>query len=160
MIKVIKKLVGFLSGLIYIAVVLFLLVLSPLLMGWHPVVVLSPSMEPTLPVGTVTYYEKVKAFEDLKQGDIITFGSNGEEGTFITHRIVKVDNESKSFVTKGDGNGSPDPQPISMDMVQGKIVNFKIPWIGFTMMWVKNPLVIALLVGVILLNVLLGSIKK
>lgn len=66
-------------------------------------------------------------------GDIVVYQSNTHAYPII-HRVVKIQNNQ--FITKGDNNNSPDPQPVTQTL--GKAV-FKIPWLGWVKIIVVEP---------------------
>ena len=70
--KIFKKVVSYLSILCYVVIIALVLILAPMVVGYKPVVVLSGSMEPTYPVGSLIYY-KAASFEDIKENDAIPF---------------------------------------------------------------------------------------
>ena len=51
--NVLKQLFNILSWPVYLCIAGYLLIAAPMLAGYRPVVVLSGSMEPTFPVGSV-----------------------------------------------------------------------------------------------------------
>jgi len=53
--KIFKKVVSYLSILCYVVIIALVLILAPMVVGYKPVVVLSGSMEPTYPVGSLIY---------------------------------------------------------------------------------------------------------
>ena len=55
--KIFKKVVSYLSILCYVVIIALVLILAPMVVGYKPVVVLSGSMEPTYPVGSLIYYK-------------------------------------------------------------------------------------------------------
>ena len=57
----------------------------PRLMGYEIYNVVSGSMEPEIPVGSVIYV-KAAAPEEVREGDVIAFWSNG---SVVAHRVVK-----------------------------------------------------------------------
>ena len=76
------------------------------------------SMKDTFSAGDMIVIKKVTPEEakSLKVGDIITYRSpvdldgDGRNGDINTHRIVEVDTENQSYVTKGDNNAIADNQ--------------------------------------------------
>ena len=70
--KVLNYLFKGLSWIVIAVIVMYMAIAAPLIMGFRPVVVLTGSMQPTFPVGSIVYYHKC-AFEDLREGDPITF---------------------------------------------------------------------------------------
>ena len=121
-------------------------------------------MQPTLPVNTLVFVQKVDP-KEIAEGDIITFVMN-EEGIPATHRVIRTDTASRTFVTKGDANNTEDP-PVIWDNLIGK-VKFKIPGIGGLFEIVtseKNrPVVITIIVCLVILmfglELAAGYIKK
>ena len=96
--KIFKKVVSYLSILCYVVIIALVLILAPMVVGYKPVVVLSGSMEPTYPVGSLIYY-KAASFEDIKENDAITF--RVDDDTLVTHRVIVKNEISQTFVTKG-----------------------------------------------------------
>jgi signal peptidase I len=91
--------------------------------------VLSGSMTPGIPVGSIVIDRPVDP-GTLRVGDIATYAVPGEH-RFITHRIVKIDT-SKSptmFTFKGDANRGPDTEAIPADAIRGKVW-FHVPYLG------------------------------
>ena len=54
------KIKNFIFRIIYILLIIYLLIFIPSFFGHKPLVVISGSMEPTLKVGGILYYEKVE----------------------------------------------------------------------------------------------------
>ena len=110
------------------------------LFGIEPYTVLSGSMEPTYPVGSLIYVRDVDA-NDLQVGDPITYVIEG--GTVVTHRIVGIipdygEDGSPGFKTKGDHNQVEDGTPVNGKNVLGKPI-FHIPVLGYLAYFVQNP---------------------
>lgn len=95
-------------------------------------VVLTGSMTPTIPVGSVVY---VKKAQDYKIGDVITF--NSQNGQRVTHRIASV--EDSGYVTRGDANNTTDKDLVSKTDIVGKNV-FTLPYVGRAILFSKTPL--------------------
>ena len=108
--KIFKKVVSYLSILCYVVIIALVLILAPMVVGYKPVVVLSGSMEPTYPVGSLIYY-KAASFEDIKENDAITF--RVDDDTLVTHRVIVKNEISQTFVTKGDANPTNDTNPVA-----------------------------------------------
>ena len=73
MIQTIKKTANILSTLaVILALTLVLLLVAPRVFGVHVFTVLSGSMEPAYPVGSMIYVKSVDPFQ-LKAGDVISF---------------------------------------------------------------------------------------
>ena len=143
--------------LVYIVIFLSLAIASPILFGYRPVVVLSPSMQPAYPVGSIIYYKKA-AFEDISVGDVITFRLG--DSSLGTHRVVEIDVEKKSFTTKGDNNPSNDINPVEYSRVAGKATSFAVPYAGYFTKYVQRWQMVVLMGGILLLGLLTVPDKK
>jgi signal peptidase len=124
-----------------VALLIALLLVGVRIFGLTPYTVLSGSMSPKYPVGSVVYVAKVNP-ADLNERDVITYviGSN----TVVTHRIVEVitnenDPTDISFRTKGDNNDDPDAgEPVPADKIIGKVV-FGLPILGYIAYVIQTP---------------------
>ncbi len=115
------------SGLLLIALILTGIMVVPKLVGIEPMVVLSGSMEPAFPVGSMLYIKEIQP-ETIQVGDVITYQLTGE--TMVTHRVVAIDEQASALTTKGDANEVEDGAPVSFEAVKGK-VQAHIPYLGF-----------------------------
>lgn len=115
-----------------------ILFMGPRLLGWQLVVVLSGSMEPTLPVGSVALVEPSHA-ASVRVGDVLTFrlpegATNRPQGKVIqvTHRVVEVlqQGQTLGFRTQGDANDQPDEYIVPADNVVGT-VRWQVPHAGY-----------------------------
>lgn len=116
--KWIPALCNVIGTLILVFVIVTAVPLSvPRLFGYEIYSVVSPSMQPELPVGSVVY---VKAAEpkELTAGEIIAF-SRGD--TTVLHRIVENRSFERDFITKGDANSINDPDPVLYESVIGRV---------------------------------------
>ena len=110
----------------------------PRFIGVQTYVVVSGSMEPTIPVGSLVYAKRVEP-KTLKPGDVIVFystdassmqGGAASNGAIpITHRVVENHVESSEIITKGDANANNDFSPVAYINVVGKEVAH-VPWLG------------------------------
>jgi len=96
--------------------------------------IISPSMEPAVKVYDVVVDMNVFKESDIEKGDIITFisNSNVSKGLTVTHRVIDVvknQDGSLSYITKGDNNQKSDQAPVNFKDVIGKVL-FKIPQLG------------------------------
>ncbi len=125
--------------------------------------VISGSMEPEYPVGSLIYVKKVSPL-DVKAGDVITYILPNE--TPCTHRVVRIDLANQEFYTKGDNNDIEDTNPTHFNNLIGKPM-FKLPLLGYVAFYIQHPpgryIAIAagaLLVLLIFLPDLLKSVKQ
>ena len=70
-----------------VMIVLGLIVAVPHLLGYEQYVVVSGSMEPAIPVGSLVMAKPVKPAE-LQVGDVIVFYTERHIDTPVTHRVV------------------------------------------------------------------------
>lgn len=115
-----------------IVVVVFVLVLpvtAPRLMGYQVYEVVSGSMEPAIPVGSVVYVRPAEELESIEVDDVIAFE---RAGSVVTHRVVVNRTALGEFVTKGDANDGEDINPVPYDAVIG-VVERHFPLLGHVM---------------------------
>ena len=132
-----SKVFNILGSLIMWAAILVCLALAvPRLAGIQSYVVISGSMEPAIPVGSLVYSKETDP-ETLEPGDVIVFyssnanvGGNSNEVIPITHRVVENDIAAKEITTKGDANEDNDISSVTYPNVEGKVV-FHIPGLGY-----------------------------
>ena len=89
--------------IICISVVAVGVVYTPKILKMDMKVVETGSMSPTIKPYSLIYIKPYDKFEDYRVGDIVTFTDNYQQKSF-THRIVEIDEQTQSFVTKGDAN--------------------------------------------------------
>lgn len=120
---------GALGTALLVVLVLFCLPLTvPRLMGYHIYSVVSGSMEPAIPVGSLVYI-KDSAPEDMQVDEVIAFYGARDSNAIITHRVVENRVVMGEFITKGDANQTEDMNPVSYDNFIGKVV-LSVPVIG------------------------------
>ena len=140
--------------LVAIAVALAVLLVGVRLAGLQVFAVLSGSMEPAYPVGSLIYVRRADPLT-LRSGDVITFLL--DENTVATHRIVEVvpddtDATVVRFRTKGDANSAEDGTLVHCKNVIGTPV-FRIPYLGYAADYIQHPpgTYVAVSVGALLL---------
>ncbi len=79
------------------------------------------------------------------KGDIISFETKSSAS--VTHRVYEIQNNNNTltFITKGDANNIPDIDPVSVEQIKGKVI-FIIPYIGYLYLWIKQPIGFLLLI--------------
>lgn len=116
------------TALIVLVILLCSLLVLPGMVGFHMYDVLSGSMEPEIPVGSLLYVRKGEP-EDVEEKDIIAFYGSLEDSGIITHRVVKNNVVSGTFTTKGDANEKEDPAPVPYDNYIGRVA-LTVPYVG------------------------------
>jgi signal peptidase len=107
------------------------LIVIPRIVGAIPLTVLTSSMEPTLPPGTLIVVRPVDT-DAIAIGDVITYQIKSGEADVITHRVVGIDlgaDGTRTFTLKGDNNAVPDVDPVREVQIQGKLW-YSVPLIG------------------------------
>lgn len=118
--------------------------LFPITGNYKVKIVLSGSMEPALPIGSLIFIKPAGAYAI---GDVITFGKDTKTDVPTTHRIVseRIEPTGKVFRTKGDANDNEDAREVSQGEVLGRVF-FDIPYIGYVLDFSKKPIGFVLLI--------------
>lgn len=128
-------LAGISGGLLLIVIgIAAAVIVVPMLTGSVAMTVLTPSMVPIYPPGTLVVVQPVEP-EEVRIGDDITYQVASGREEYITHRVIAISRTTTgdlSFTTQGVNNGSPD-DPIQAAQVKGRVW-YSLPWIG----WVNN----------------------
>jgi signal peptidase len=118
---------------------LFLLGIGPQFGWYRTATVLSGSMTPGLPIGSVVVESKIDNTQ-IAVGDVITYRYPTGDHHLITHRVVRIlqPGELPTLQTKGDANNTPDPvaklqQPYVWQ------VRHDVPRLGYLLLWLRNP---------------------
>ena len=114
--------------LLILLVALCLPLTLPRVMGYNIYTVVSGSMEPSIPTGSLVYIEGAQP-EDIEAGDVIAFYGARDSAAVITHRVVENNTLMGQFVTKGDANEKADVNPVSYEEFIGKLA-LSIPYLG------------------------------
>jgi len=104
-----------------------------------PFLVPSGSMVPVISPGDVVLIAPVNA-DAIKVGETIEYRSV-KENINIVHRVIEITGNAPDlfFITKGDANNSPDPDPVSTQAVMGREI-IVVPKIGWLSIAVKKLL--------------------
>ena len=139
--KTVKRIWNWVSAvLVGIVVLMAVALVGVRLVGLQPYVVLSGSMEPTYPVGSLIYVRSVD-YKELQVGDPITYMVS--QDTVVTHRIIEVlvdeeDPDTVRYFTQGDANDTPDGTSVHYKNIIGKPV-FSVPYLGYVANYIQNP---------------------
>ena len=128
------------NTLIALVIILAILLVGVRIFGIDILTVLSPSMEPKYPTGSLIYLVDVDPAK-LEVDDVITYRIS--EKTTATHRIKEIipDEDDPSIVrfrTKGDNNDDYDGSLVEFEQVEGKVI-FCIPLLGHLAMYIQRP---------------------
>lgn len=120
--------------------VVLVAVLVPRLTGSTPYTVLTGSMSPTYPPGTLVVVRPVDT-DDLAVGDVITFQRTSGQAAVVTHRVVAVASNTvdgeRTFRTRGDANNAVDRDPVLPVQVKGEVW-YAVPWLGHLNSWLSG----------------------
>lgn len=108
-------------------------VLIPRIGGATPYTILTGSMTPRMPPGTLVVVRPTDPSQ-LRIGDVVTYQLESGRPTVVTHRIVAERNTLRGtleFRTKGDANDSPDPAWVKPVQIKGRLWYF-VPFLGRT----------------------------
>jgi len=106
-------------------------VLVPRLAGATPYVVLSSSMEPDLPPGTLVVVRPTP-IDRIGVGDVVTYQLRSGEPVVATHRVVAASTDltgETTLVTQGDANDVADEHPVRDVQLRGRLW-YAVPWLG------------------------------
>lgn len=141
--------------MVTLVAVIALVLVGVRLAGFRTFTVMSGSMEPEYPVGSMIYVKPVN-YSDLKVGDVISYVADDDK-TVVTHRITEIEVDKKDasvwrFKTKGDANTTADAKLVHYKNVLGTPA-MMIPFIGYVAHNIQQPpgIYIALVVGTLLL---------
>lgn len=125
--------VGLSAGLLaFVLLVGVLVIVVPAVTGSTPMTVLTGSMEPTYPPGTLVIVKPLDA-QEVRIGDPITYQIESGKDAVVTHRVIAINNSTNgdvTFITKGDANGAADALPVEPVQLRGKVW-YSVPWIGY-----------------------------
>jgi len=138
--QLIKMLKGLSTVMVVVSILFAFLISGVRILGFDVFGVLTGSMEPTYPVGSLIYVKPVDA-QDLRVNDVITFSVT--PGVIATHRIVEVVPDENNplvtrFRTKGDANNDVDAALVSAGNIVGKVM-FSVPALGQVASYIQEP---------------------
>lgn len=114
-----------------IAGVLVIAVVVPRVAGATPYTILTSSMRPALPPGTLVVVRPVRS-ADVAVGDVLTYQRDSGEATVVTHRVVEVGQDAQGtprWRTRGDANDVVDPGWVRPVQVRGRLW-YDVPHLG------------------------------
>lgn len=126
--------------LIVIAAIAALAIVVPAVTGARALTVLTSSMEPTLPPGTLIV-TRATEIADIEVGDVLTYQLKSGEATLVTHRVMQrltlADGEVR-FITQGDNSPAPDRDPVRPVQVVGTLW-YSVPYLGWVPQALNGP---------------------
>lgn len=131
-----------------VALVVILVAAVFLVGGLRPYYVVSGSMEPEMPIGSLAVVSTRAEPSSLDEGDIVAFTISG--GNTVTHRVVDNDEAAGRITTKGDSNDVVDPSRVAYSSVVGEVVAH-VPGLG-TAVRAVTANVVVVVASVVALN--------
>ncbi len=124
---------GLSAGLLaFVVLVGVLAIIVPAVTGSTPMTVLTSSMTPTYPPGTLIVVRPIDS-ADIRIGMPITYQLESGKDIFVTHRVVAIKSISdgtREFVVRGDANSEDDENPVLPVQVRGEVW-YSIPYLGW-----------------------------
>lgn len=139
------------AGFAAFALLLLLVVgLGPRSGLYQTATVLTGSMRPTMPEGSVVLTTPIPA-RSVRVGDVITYRIPVEDRRIVTHRVVEVLQAGDRAVvrTKGDANKDPDTWMAELTGSTAWKVRAAVPRAGYAFEWLRRPQARRLLVFVV-----------
>jgi signal peptidase len=123
-----------------IMLVLLLIGLGPPSGAYQIRTVLTGSMRPNMPEGSVVMIRGVDP-RNLEVGDVITYQIPVDDRRIVTHRIVEITEPGSQPVvrTKGDANNSPDPWVARIKGEKAWRVRVSVPKVGYVLASLRHP---------------------
>lgn len=126
----------------------------PRLFGFDIYAVISPSMSPEIPMGSIVYAKEI-APEDIQPEDVIVYQSVNDT---VTHRVVENRVVEGEIITKGDANAAVDAA-VPYQNVIGK-VQYHLSFYGDLVPMYNSILGKIYLIGFGLVGVLLNVLAS
>ena len=152
---------GILGTLILLAVIAVSTSLTlPRILGYEMFEVISGSMEPEIPVGSIVYTKAVPP-EEIQPGDVIAFYRSEQD--VMTHRVVENYGFDGKFITKGDANEINDFDPVPYENLIGRVERH-IPMVGRFMALLAGTVGKTYLLGLaacgVMFNILASRLRR
>jgi len=130
------------------------------LMGFSVLRVVTPSMVPELPVGSLIIIRQTDP-QDLEVGQIATYLREDGDSVTVTHRIYRIERDDNGnpdgFILRGDANQTLSHQVVPNEAILGRVV-FSSYGIGRILLFFENMLITT--IGTIFLLILLYVGKR
>jgi signal peptidase len=117
-----------------------LAIVVPAATGSRALTVLTSSMEPGLPPGTMVVVRPTDV-ADIEPGTIVTYQLESGKPTLVTHRVTQrllTADGDVLLITKGDANAEADAAPVREVQVVGTVW-YAIPYVGWAATAITGP---------------------
>jgi signal peptidase I len=143
-----------LTGGAVVGLLCLLMGLAGAFLGLRPVIVLSGSMSPSIPAGSLAVAHPVSAAR-LHAGDVVTVADGDRQ---VTHRIVSVTHQGASATLRlqGDANARADDQAYQVRSAPRVVAS--VAGVGRVIAWLSRPPGVFVLAGyaALLLTIVTG----
>jgi signal peptidase len=98
-------------------------VVIPKAAGATPYTILTGSMQPTYPPGTLVV-ARPTPFDQIDIGDVVTYQLTSGRSEVVTHRVIGRTKDSEgrpALITQGDANNTPDEKLVIAKQVKGTL---------------------------------------
>ncbi|MCW2856061.1 MAG: sipW [Marmoricola sp.] len=120
-----------------VVAVLGLTVVIPKLTGATAYTILTGSMRPGMPAGTVVVV-KAKPVDQIRIGDVVTYQITSGQPAVVTHRVHALGfalDGTRTFITQGDSNNAADRLPVKPEQIRG-VRLYSVPYVGLPSTWI------------------------
>ncbi len=117
--------------LVVVSAFAFFTVVVPLLLGAQTYTILTGSMQPGMPPGSLIAVKPV-SIDDVRVGDVVTYQIRSGDPAVVTHRVVGTTSSTggdRLLITRGDANDLDDP-PVQREQLRGFVV-LAMPYLGY-----------------------------
>lgn len=118
--------------LFVVVAVLGAMLLVPRLAGAETYTVLTGSMEPGIQPGDLVVVRPVSP-DQVAIGSVVTYQLVSGQSAVVTHRVVGLSlgtDGAQRFITQGDANNAPDPDPVRAVQLRGELW-YSLPLLGY-----------------------------
>lgn len=129
-----------LDAVVLLVVLVFLaLAVGPHLLDYRPVTMLTGSMAPAIPAGSVVLSTFVPP-EAVRVGDVVTLQAPTGEREVVTHRVTDVERSRDAVHVRTQGDGNPQADPWTAEL-QGEVLRASatLPWVGYPLSRLQTP---------------------
>lgn len=141
--------------LMTVTAILLTAVVIPRFAGAVPYTVLTGSMKPTYPPGSLVIVKPLDN-DKVPVGAAITYQIRSGEPEVVTHRVIAVGTDregARLYTTRGDNNPQPDAAAVEPGQIRGEVW-YSLPYLGYVNAWLtgsERKTVLGVAVGAALL---------
>jgi len=130
---------------------------------WELLPVLSGSMSPGMPTGSIAFAQR-EPISDLKLHDVAVFHPPNSSRVIYMHRVISLRRVHGEVVvrTKGDANPVPDPWTLHITSPTVYLVRYRVPEVGYVVLWVHSKTgreVILTVAGLLALGLVISAVR-